>query len=92
LGIISISQSQALRRLTTPLLGVFAQAFFEKACVAPLDHAVARGFSLKPFLKRLALRRLITPLPGVFAQAFFEKACEKACATIKLKSSTAITE
>jgi len=62
LGIIIISQSQAftvfaqaqpLRRLITPLLGVFAQAFFEKACVTP--------FSIKPFLKRFALRRLITP-------------------------------
>jgi hypothetical protein len=35
------------------------------------------GFSLKPFLKKLALHRLITPLQGVFAQAFFEKACVK---------------
>jgi len=33
-------EPQPLRRLITPLLGVFAQAFFEKACVAPFDHAV----------------------------------------------------
>jgi hypothetical protein len=37
-----------------------------------------KGFSIKPFLKRLALRRLITPLSGVFAQAFFEKVCGQA--------------
>jgi hypothetical protein len=29
---------------------VCGQAFFEKGC----DHAVSRGFSIKPFLKRFA--------------------------------------
>jgi hypothetical protein len=29
----------ALRRFITPFLGVFDQAFFEKACVAPVYHA-----------------------------------------------------
>ncbi|RXA16577.1 hypothetical protein EQO05_13765 [Methanosarcina sp. MSH10X1] len=36
---------------------VFDQTFFEKVCVAPVDHAVSWGFSLKPFLKRLALQQ-----------------------------------
>jgi hypothetical protein len=39
-----------------PLLGVFDQTFFEKACVEPLDHA-GKTFSIKPFLKRLALQQ-----------------------------------
>jgi hypothetical protein len=30
---------QPLRRFITPLPGFFNQAFFEKVCVAPVDHA-----------------------------------------------------
>jgi len=40
--------------LTTPLPGVFGQAFSKKGCVASFNHAVLASFSLKPFLKRLA--------------------------------------
>jgi hypothetical protein len=51
-------------------LSVFAQAFFEKACVAPKPlrrfiTPLPGGFSLKPFLKRLAVKQ------------FFKKACGK---------------
>ncbi|RXA20179.1 hypothetical protein EQO05_06235 [Methanosarcina sp. MSH10X1] len=49
---------------------VFAQAFLQKACVAPVDHAVSWGFSLKPFLKRLAIKLFFEKACG---QAFFEK-------------------
>jgi hypothetical protein len=42
-----------LRRFITPFQGVFDQTFFEKACVAPFDHAVVRGFRSSLFLKGL---------------------------------------
>jgi hypothetical protein len=45
-----------LRRLTTPLLGFFSQAFIKQVCFASLDPAVT-SFSIKPFLKRFALKR-----------------------------------
>jgi len=50
---------QALRRLITP-----SHRFRSSTTVAPVDHAAARGFSLKPFLKRLA------PLIGIGDKAF----------------------
>jgi hypothetical protein len=31
----------AVHQLITPLLSVFAQAFFEKACSAPVNHTIA---------------------------------------------------
>jgi hypothetical protein len=40
-----------LRRLITPLFGVFDQTFFEKVCVTPVDHAVT-SFLIKLFVKK----------------------------------------
>ena len=66
-----------LRRFITPdrvwgELWVFDQTFFEKACFAPVYHAVTlfsikpflKRFSLKPFLKRL-VKRLVRRLAGL---------------------------
>ncbi|RXA18011.1 hypothetical protein EQO05_11345 [Methanosarcina sp. MSH10X1] len=59
----------ALRRFITPLRGdFFAQAFFEKACVLPVDHA-----PVTPVDKACVFDK--TFFEKVFAQAFLKKAC-----------------
>ncbi|AKJ38195.1 hypothetical protein A9239_07025 [Methanosarcina sp. A14] len=50
------------------------QAFFEKGCattVDSVDHAFTRGFSVKPFLKRLASKQFLRKACGTRAETRF---------------------